>query len=70
VQIAAFNARSEADSAAKRLVTKGYSAYVVPPGNGAAMYRVRVGRFKTRHDAEPVAARLQRETQYKPWITR
>ena len=52
MQIAAFNARADADSAVKRLVTRGYSAYVVPPGNGAAMYRVRVGRFKTRHEAQ------------------
>jgi cell division septation protein DedD len=70
VQIAAYNARGEADAAVRRLTTKGYAAYVVPPGNGAAMYRVRVGKFKTRHDAEPVAARLQREESYKPWITR
>jgi cell division septation protein DedD len=70
VQVAAVNARSEADSIARRLSSKGYAAYVVRPGNGAAMYRVRVGRFKTRHDAEPVAARLKREEQYTPWITR
>jgi DedD protein len=70
VQIAAYNARAEADSVARRLNSKGYSAYVLAPGNGAAMYRVRVGRFKTRHDAQPVADRLQREEQYKPWITR
>jgi cell division septation protein DedD len=70
VQIAALNARSEADSIARRLSSKGYPAYVVPPGNGAVMYRVRVGRFKTRHDAEPIAARLQKEEQFKPWITR
>jgi cell division protein FtsN len=70
VQIAAYNARGEADAIAHRLTSKGYPAYVVPPGNGAVMYRVRVGRFKTRHDAEPVAARLQKEEQYKPWITR
>ncbi|HTK30076.1 MAG TPA: SPOR domain-containing protein [Vicinamibacterales bacterium] len=70
VQIAALNARGEADSIARRLTSKGYAAYVVPPGNGAVMYRVRVGRFKTRHDAEPIAARLQREEQFKPWITR
>ncbi len=70
VQIAAYNARGEAEAIARRLTSKGYRAYVEPPGNGAAMYRVRVGKFKTRHDAEPVAARLQKEESYKPWITR
>lgn len=70
VQIAALNARSEADAIAHRLTTKGYPAYVVPPGNGAVMYRVRVGKFKTRREAEPIATKLQKEEQFKPWITR
>jgi hypothetical protein len=34
------------------------------------MFRVRVGHFRTRRDAEPVFARLQKEEQFKPWITR
>jgi cell division protein FtsN len=33
-------------------------------------YRVRVGKFKTKREAEAVAARLQKEEQFKPWITR
>jgi cell division septation protein DedD len=70
VQIAALNARAEADSIASRLASKGYPAYVVPPGNGVVMYRVRVGHFKTSHEAEPMAKRLQKEEQFKPWITR
>ena len=70
VQIAAYNARGDAEATVRRLASKGYHAYVEPPGNGAAMYRVRVGKFKTRHDAEPVAAKLQKEESYKPWITR
>jgi cell division septation protein DedD len=70
VQVAALNARGEADAIARRLTSKGYAAYVVPPGSGAVMFRVRVGHFKTRHDAEPVFAKLQKEEQFKPWITR
>jgi cell division septation protein DedD len=70
VQVAALNVRGEADAIARRLTSKGYSAYVVPPGNGAVMFRVRVGHFRTRRDAEPVFARLQKEEQFKPWITR
>jgi hypothetical protein len=34
------------------------------------MFRVRVGKFQQRAEAERVAARLQREEQFKPWITR
>jgi DedD protein len=71
VQIAALNVRSEADAIAKRLASKGYSAYVLPPASGTpSVYRVRVGKFPTRREAESIAAKLQKEEQFKPWITR
>jgi cell division septation protein DedD len=71
VQVAALNVRSEADAIAKRLSAKGYSAYVQTPSNGStSVFRVRVGSFKTRREAESVAARLQKEEQFKPWVTR
>jgi cell division septation protein DedD len=71
VQVAALNVRSEADAVAKRLTSKGYAAYVqVPPGGGGAVFRVRVGTFRTRRDAEMVAARLQKEERITPWVTR
>jgi cell division septation protein DedD len=71
VQIAALNVRSEADGIAKRLNSKGYAAYVLAPSGGTpAVFRVRVGKFGTRREAEAVAARLQKEEQFKPWVTR
>jgi len=71
VQIAAVNARSEADAMAKRLTSKGYSAYVLAPANGTpSVYRVRVGKFQTKREAETVATKLQKEEQLKPWVTR
>ena len=71
VQIAALNVRSEADAIAKRLSSKGYAAYVMSPVNGTpSVFRVRVGKFPTRREAESVAARLQKEEQFKPWVTR
>jgi DedD protein len=71
VQIAALNVRSEADAMAKRLTSKGYAAYVLTPANGTpAVYRVRIGTFKTRREAEAMAVRLQKEEQFKPWITK
>jgi cell division septation protein DedD len=71
VQVAAVRARSEADIIAKRLASKGFPSYVTNPGPGAArMYRVRVGKFTERRDAESVARRLEKEEQFKPWITR
>ncbi len=39
-------------------------------GGTPNVYRVRVGSFKTRRDAEATAAKLQQEEQFKPWITR
>jgi cell division septation protein DedD len=71
VQIAALNVRGEADAIAKRLSSKGYAAYVLTPASGTpAVFRVRVGKFNTRREAETVAARLQKEEQFKPWVTR
>jgi DedD protein len=71
VQIAALNVRSEADAMAKRLSSKGYAAFVLPPAHGTpAVYRVRIGPFTTRREADSVAARLQKEEQFKPWVTR
>jgi cell division septation protein DedD len=71
VQIAALNVRSEADAIAKRLTSKGYSAYVLAPASGSpSVFRVRVGKFQTRREAETVAAKLQKEEQYRPWVTR
>lgn len=71
VQIAALNVRSEADAIAKRLSSKGYAAYVLAPPNGTpSVFRVRVGKFNTRREAETVAAKLQKEEQFKPWVTR
>ena len=71
VQIAALNVRSEADAIAKRLSSKGYAAYVLTPANGTpSVFRVRVGKFNTRREAETVAAKLQKDEQFKPWVTR
>lgn len=71
VQIAALNVRSEADAMAKRLSSKGYAAFVLSPADGTpAVYRVRIGPFKTRREADNVASRLQKEEQFKPWVTR
>jgi DedD protein len=71
VQIAALNVRTEAEAIARRLTSKGYTAYVLAPPSGTpAVFRVRVGKFPTRREAESVAARLKREEQFNPWITR
>jgi len=68
VQVAAVPTRAEADTMAKKLSGKGYSAYV-EQSNGRS-FRVRVGPFATRRDAEAAADRLRRQEGKAPWITR
>ena len=71
IQVAALREQQEAEVIVKRLASKGYPAYVVAPAKGAPpVFRVRVGKFKERHEADTVAARLQKEEQFKPWIVR
>ena len=49
VQVAAYNTRTEAEAAAKRLTGRGYSARVTPSGR---LFRVRIGRYPSRERAE------------------
>lgn len=70
VQVAAVNARGEADTIVKRLTGKGYAAYVEVPKGSANTFRVRVGTFKTRREAQVVADKLKKEEKFKPWVTR
>lgn len=72
VQVTALRDHSEANAIVKRLAGKGYPAYVLPPpaGGAAAVYRVRVGKYKNRREAEDVAARLEKEEQFRTWISR
>jgi cell division septation protein DedD len=71
VQVAAVNDRREAETIASRLAGKGYPSFVTTPPNGSARtFRVRIGKYPTRREAESVAARLEKEDQFKPWITR
>jgi cell division protein FtsN len=69
--VAAVKERGEADAIAKRLASRGFPSFVTAPGAGAArVYRVRVGKYNNRREAETVARRLEKEEQFKPWITR
>jgi cell division septation protein DedD len=73
VQVAAVKRRDEADAIVKRLKAKGYDAYVFVPegGDNLGVFRVRVGSFKDKRQADLLAERLLREEKrYKPWVTR
>jgi cell division septation protein DedD len=70
VQVAAVNDRGEANAIARRLTGKGYPAFVTTPAGAARVFRVRVGKYQDRRQAESIAGRLEKEEQFKPWITR
>lgn len=71
VQVHALRDRGVADALVRRLAGKGYPAFLVtPPAGAPAIYRVQVGRFTDRAEAEQVVLRLKKEEQFKPWVTR
>jgi cell division septation protein DedD len=70
LQVHALRDAKVANGIVQRLSKKGYPAYVVASGAPSNMYRVFVGRYKERDEAERVAARLKKEEQFNPWITR
>ena len=72
VQVAALRGREAAEAMAEQLAAKGYPAYVQEPSANAAaqVYRVRVGKYPDRREAEQVMRRLEQEEQFTLWITR
>ena len=67
LRVVAFKDRGQAEGLATRLSGKGYSAYV---GAGASnLYSVRVGKYKTRKEADAIRRRLEKEEQLKPLIS-
>jgi septal ring-binding cell division protein DamX len=72
VQVIATRDRSVATSVVKRLAVKGYPAFLVnpPKGSGQPFYKVHVGRYGDRRDAEQVSLRIKKEEQFQPWISR
>jgi cell division septation protein DedD len=70
VQVAAVKTREEADSSVRKLKSQGFDAYVSVPGqNRPGVFRIRVGAFKEKRDADALAQRLAHEG-YAPWVTR
>lgn len=72
IQVIATRERAIASSVLKKLAAKGYPAFVVNPAANAtpAWYKVQVGRYNDRSEAEKVSLRIKKEEQYQSWITR
>lgn len=70
IQIAAFKKRSPAETMRGALAEAGYDAYVSESERaGGARYRVRVGTYATRDEAQQAAQRLAAERRVTTFIT-
>lgn len=66
LQVAAVKSAQEADVLVRELMEKGYAAYAVrSQSDGQTWYRLRIGYFATRTEADPVMDRL-RSQRYTP----
>lgn len=69
VQVGAFAERESAERLRGQLEQDGYPAYVAPGADsGSARWRVRVGPFATRGEADRVAARLKSARALPTWV--
>jgi cell division septation protein DedD len=72
VQVIATRDQSVASAVVKRLTDKGYPAFLLNPAAGSEQpfYKVHVGRYNDRREAEQVSLRIKKEEQFQPWISR
>jgi len=72
IQIAALSDPSRAKEAVEKLKATGMPAYLVnpPASDPDALYRVRVGLYDSREEAQKVAATLEASRGEKLWVTR
>jgi cell division septation protein DedD len=72
VQLVALRDRGAASSIVQRLSGKGYPAFIVnpAPSTPTQVFKVQVGRYDDRGEAEQVARRLEKEEKFSPWISR
>jgi cell division septation protein DedD len=72
VQVQALRDRNVAAQVVQRLRGKGYPAFVVAPTAGAPtqLFRIQVGKYNDRTEAEQVEARLKKEEQFDTFIVR
>ena len=72
VQVQALRDRNVAAQVVQRLRGKGYPAFVVAPTAGAPtqLFKIQVGKYHDRTEAEQVEARLKKEEQFDTFIVR
>jgi cell division septation protein DedD len=72
VQVQALRDRDAATQVVQRLRGKGYPAFLVAPTLGAPtqLFRIQVGRYSDRTEAQQVEARLKKDEQFDTFIVR
>jgi cell division septation protein DedD len=71
IQVHALSNRDAASSIVRQLIAKGYPAFLnVPAANQPAIYRVQIGRYRDRGEADQTAKRLAKEEQLRPEVKR
>lgn len=71
IQVSAFQNRGQADHLVSNLKNKGYDAYIaqaVIPGKGI-WFRVRIGHYASRDDAQKTANTLKRKEGISTYVT-
>lgn len=68
VQVGAFSERAAAERLRVRLRDAGFQAYLATDSRNDRHWRVRVGPFASRSEAERVAGRLERNQDLPTWI--
>lgn len=70
IQVFSSQDRSQAEAIRKRLVKGGQKAYLSPVDvAGHTMYRVRIGPFSSRPDAQKVAEKVRKTYKLDTWVT-
>jgi cell division protein FtsN len=70
VQVGVFKTRQQADTVQRDLRASGFEAYVTPAAaEGETRYRVRVGTFAVKSDAQRVADRVRAERSLPTYVT-
>jgi cell division septation protein DedD len=69
VQVESLSSKDQAETRRRGLAGAGFTAAVVPgSGPKGAVYRVRVGPYATREEADRTAAKLAAKAKVKPWV--
>jgi DedD protein len=71
VQVAAFKSQAQADALQKQLRQSGFDAYVASAAgsDGQTNYRVRIGTFTSKAEAQRIAERVRGERSLAAFIT-